>query len=59
MTKSMFNLSDLFAYIYFVDLPTLRLVIPEARRILAERERTAARETPAASVPGSLPARAH
>jgi hypothetical protein len=35
----MHNLSDLFFYLYFVDLHTLELVIGEARRILAERQR--------------------
>ncbi len=55
----MFNLSDLFAYMYVMDLPTLRLVIPEGRRILAERERNATREAPVANVPVGLPVGSH
>lgn len=35
-------LADLFAYMYDMDISTLRLSIGEARRILAERERNAA-----------------
>ena len=37
----MYSLSDCFAYMYAVDLHTLDLVIGEAIRILAERQRNA------------------
>ncbi len=54
----MYSLSDLFAYMYFMDLPTLRMVIPEAFRILAERECNAP-EALAAGIPANLPVRSH
>jgi hypothetical protein len=36
----MTEISDLFAYLYTADLPTLDLIVDEAIRILAERQRT-------------------
>ena len=55
----MFTLSDLFAFMYFMDLPTLRMVVPEACRILAEREHTVSQGSPATSTPENLVMRSY
>jgi hypothetical protein len=53
----MYSLSDLFAYMYAADLETLKRVVPEACRILAERERNTAQDALSPSAPASQPAR--
>jgi hypothetical protein len=49
----MLTLSDLFFFLYFVDLSTLERIIEEARRIFAERERNASQQDPTAKVPAA------
>jgi hypothetical protein len=55
----MYNLSDCLAFLSELDVPTLRLFIPEACRILAERERNAAMDVPGANISASLTMRSH
>lgn len=47
----MYTLSDLFAYLYFIDLHSLDLAVVEAIRILVERRRKAARTISGPNVP--------
>jgi hypothetical protein len=53
----MYSLSDCFAFMYFVDLHTLELVIQEACRIRAERRRNAVQKTSDPSLPVGPPMR--
>jgi hypothetical protein len=55
----MYGSSDCFAFMYAVDLHTLDLVIREACRILAERERSVGIEAQTAIGLQSHPARSH